>query len=92
MIMRFHCSRQLPASLLFVSLLWLSVAAPLLAQSPGRVLLDSDVKTPAYEIVSIRPASPSERDVDWRPLPNGFEFKNLPLAPLIYKAYGITFG
>jgi uncharacterized protein (TIGR03435 family) len=92
MIMQFNCGRQLPAALLFVALFWCSAATNLRPHATGAVPQDSNVKipVPAYEIVSIKPASSGERGADWRPLPNGFDFKNMPLAPLMYQAYGIT--
>ena len=78
--------------MLFIALFWSGAAASLLPQATSAAPQDLNMKisVPAYEIVSIKLASSDERGADWQPLPNGFDFKNLPLAPLIYQAYGIT--
>jgi uncharacterized protein (TIGR03435 family) len=89
MSMHAHCGRHLPAVLL-VALLFNGADMHLWAQAGGAASHDANPKVPAYEVVSIKPAIPGDRNVDWKTLPNGFDFKNLPLAPLIYQAYGIT--
>ncbi len=90
MIRQFHFSRQLPVALLIVALFWNSAAIHLRAQATAAAPQNTSVKLPAYEIVSIKPASPSDRGVGWKDLPNGFDFMNAPLFWLIYQAYGIT--
>ena len=88
MSMQFHCGRHSSAVLLVV-LLSRGASRYLQAQMGGAGPHDSSVKVPSYEVVSIKPASPGDRNVGWKDLPNGFDFANLPLAPLIYQAYGI---
>ncbi len=90
MVKQLYCGRRSPAALLFVALLWCGTAVPLSAQASGEAPQDTGVKAPAYEVVSIKPASPGDRDSGWKDLPNGFDFKNGPLFWLIYQAYGIT--
>lgn len=46
------------------------------------------VPAPAYEVVSIRPASPDERGASMQSLPDGFRWKNFPVVSLIREAYG----
>ena len=92
MIMQLNCGRQLPAVMLFVVLFWIGATASLRPQAISTAPQNSNKKTsvPSYEIVSIKPAIPGDHGGDWRSLPNGFDLKNGPLAPLIYQAYGIT--
>jgi len=89
MLMQAHCGRHLPAVLL-VALYSSSATMHLWAQAGGAAPQDANPKVPAYEVVSIKPANPGDRDIGWKDLPNGFDFKNMPLAPLIYQAYEIT--
>ena len=91
MIMQSNCGRQFPAAMIFVALFWSGAPASLPPQAISAAPQNSNEETsvPAYEIVSIKPASPGVGDSEWQPLPNGFDFKDMPLAPLIYQAYGV---
>ncbi len=90
MLMQLYPGSHLPAALLFLAPLFGGASTPLWAQTVVAVQPSSNASTPAYEVVSIKQASPGDRDVGWKTLPNGFDFRNLPLALLIEQAYGIT--
>jgi uncharacterized protein (TIGR03435 family) len=95
MLIHPHCGRHLPAVLLFVALFSSDAAMHLRAQASGTIQQeatpqDLSVKVPAYEVVSIKPADPGDRNSGWNNLPDGFDFKNGSLLWLIYSAYGIS--
>ena len=90
MFMQHDCGRPSPAVLLFAVLALGGTAIPLQAQANAAAPQDTSVKTPAYEIVSIKPASPGDRSSGWKGLPNGLDFTNGSLVWLIYEAYGIS--
>jgi uncharacterized protein (TIGR03435 family) len=90
MFMRLYCGQRSPAVLLFAALALGCVVIPLQAQTNAATPQDASTKVPAYEIVSIKPASPNERNSGWKDLPNGFDLSNMPLVALIYWAYGIS--
>jgi len=90
MLMRPSSGWKLPA-VLRVFATFLSVATVhLCAQTSGATPQEVSAKVPAYEVVSIKLADPGDRDAAWENLPNGFDFKDMPLVGLIYSAYGIT--
>jgi uncharacterized protein (TIGR03435 family) len=88
--MQFDCGRRLPAVLLLAALALGGAATLLRAQTDAAAGQDASAKVPAYEVVSIKLASPGDRYGGWNRLPNGFDFKNMPLVGLIYQAYGIA--
>jgi uncharacterized protein (TIGR03435 family) len=88
--MQFDCGRSSPAVLLVAALVLGGAARLLQAQTNAAAPQDASAKIPVYEVVSIKLASPGDRDVDWKNLPNGLDFKNLPLVWLVYHAYGIA--
>jgi uncharacterized protein (TIGR03435 family) len=90
MLMQLDCGRRSPALLLVAVLVLGGVALPLQAQTNVTAAQDEGAKAPAYEVVSIKLASPDDRNSGWKDLPNGFDFKNGQLFWLIYSAYGIT--
>ena len=90
MFMQFDCGRRSPAVLLLAALVVGGAAKLLHAQTNAAAPQDASAKVPVYEVVSIKLASPGDRDVDWKNLPNGLDFKNLPLVWLVYHAYGIA--
>jgi len=90
MFMRLHRGRHLPAMPLFLALLSSGAAMYLWALTGGAAPQDKSAKVPAYEVVSIKPASPNDQSAGWKDLPNGFDFTNGALFWLIYQAYGIT--
>ena len=83
-----YCSRHL-AAVLLVALLSGSATIHLWAQATGAIAQDANANVSAYEVVSIKLASPGERNSEWKDLPNGFDYTNRPLFWLIYSAYGI---
>lgn len=89
MWMQFDCGRRSLAVLFFAVLALGGAAIPLPAQTNAAAAPDASAKAPAYEVVSIKPASPGERDIGFKDLPNGFDFKNMALVWLIHQAYGI---
>lgn len=89
MWMSFDCGRRSPAVLFFAVLALGGAAIPLPAQTNATAAQNAGAKAPAYEVVSIKPASPGERDIGFKDLPNGFDFKNMALVWLIHQAYGI---
>jgi len=89
MFMQFDCGRRLPAVLLLAALALGGGGEVLQAQTNATAAQDAGAKAPAYEVVSIKLASPGDRDVGSKDLPNGLDFKNMPLVWLIYEAYGI---
>jgi uncharacterized protein (TIGR03435 family) len=66
-----------------------SMSLPLWTQSNTVAPQDASAKVPAFEVVSIKLASPGDRDAGSKDLPNGYDFKNMALVWLIYGAYGI---
>jgi uncharacterized protein (TIGR03435 family) len=90
MFMQLDCGRRSPAVLLFAVLALGGVAIPLQAQTNATGPQDASVKVPAYEVVSIKLASPGDRNSGWKSLPNGFDYTNMPLFWLVYQAYGIV--
>jgi len=84
------CGRRLPAVVCFVVLLLSGSTLNLQAQASGAVTQNATVKAPAFDIVSIKPADPNEKNFQWNNLPNGLDYTDMPLAPLIYAAYGIA--
>ena len=88
--MQLDCGRRSPAVLLLAALTLSGAGIPLQAQTSAAAPQDASVKVPAYEVVSIKLASPDDRNSGWKDLPNGFDFKNGQLFWLIYSAYGIT--
>ena len=90
MWMEFYCGGHLPALALSFALLSGGATMQLWAQAGDAAPQDANPKVPAYEVVSINPANPGDRDIGWKDLPNGFDFKNAPLLWMIYQAYGIT--
>ncbi|MFZ0338047.1 MAG: TIGR03435 family protein [Terracidiphilus sp.] len=89
MFMQFDCGRRSPAVLLLAVLALGGAATPLQAQTNAAAPQDSSAKVPAYEVVSIKLASPGDRNSGWKDLPNGLDYTNMPLVWLIYSAYGI---
>jgi len=89
MPMRLFCGRRRPAVPLFLALCWSGATANLWAQAGGPAPPGTSAKVPAYEVVSIKLSDPGDRDSGWKTLPNGFDFKGMPLSLLIYEAYGI---
>ncbi len=89
MFMQLDCGRRSPVVLLLAVLALGGADLCLQAQTNAAAPQDASVKAPVYEVVSIRPASPGDRDVGSKDLPNGFDYKNMPLVWLIYEAYGI---
>lgn len=59
------------------------------AQTDSSPEAATTAKAPSYEIVSIRPSDPNNREVGWRSLPDGLNYINLPLQPLIKDVYGL---
>jgi uncharacterized protein (TIGR03435 family) len=47
------------------------------------------VRAPAYEVISIKPASPDDRGGSMQSLPDGFRWINFPVVSLIRNAYDI---
>jgi uncharacterized protein (TIGR03435 family) len=90
MFMQPDCGRRSPSVLLLSVLALGGAATPLRSQANTAASQEAGSTPPAYDVVSIKQASPGDRDVGWKTLPNGFEFRNLPLALLIHQAYGIT--
>ncbi len=90
MFAQLQFGRHVPAVPLFLALLSSGATMRLCAQASETPQTDTSAKLPAYEVVSIKPADPGDRDVGWKDLPDGFDFKNGPLFWLIYQAYGIT--
>ncbi len=90
MLMRFDCRRHLPAALFFVVLLLSGLTVNLWAQANAVAPPETSVKSPAYDVVSIKPSRSDEQYVKWQDLPNGIDYTDMPLGPLIYIAYGIT--
>jgi len=81
-----------PALRLFAALTFSGMySPPLQAQTNATAPLDANARVPAYEVVSIKLASPGDRDSGWKSLPNGLDYTNRPLVWLIYEAYGILF-
>jgi len=90
MFMQFDCGRRSPAVLL-LAVLTLGGAAKLMqAQTSAAAPQDASAKIPVYEVVSIKLASPGDRNNGWKNLPNGLDYTNMPLVWLIYQAYGIA--
>jgi uncharacterized protein (TIGR03435 family) len=89
MFMQFDYGRRSPAVLLLAVMTLGGAAIPLRAQTNAAVPQDSSAKVPAYEVVSIKLASPGDRNSGWKDLPNGLDYTNMPLVWLIYSAYGI---
>jgi len=87
--MQLDCGRRSPAVLLVAALVLGGDAIPLQAQTNVAAPPDANAKAPSYEVVSIKLASPSERNGGSQDLPNGYDFKNMALVWLIYEAYGI---
>lgn len=89
MLMQLHRGRRWPAASFCLALLFSGATVRLYAQAGGAAPQDANTKSSAYEVVSIRPATGNGRDSGWKTLPNGFDFKELPLSLLINEAYGI---
>ena len=89
MITHYGCHWYVPAVFFFVVLLCSGSMVNLRAQAGGTVTRDASVKVPTYEVASIKPSGPGDPDSGWKTLPDGFDAKNVPLAPLINQAYGI---
>lgn len=89
MLMQLDCGRRSPAVLLVAVLALGGVTLPLQAQTDAAPQ-DANAKVPAYEVVSIRLSTAEESGGGSNDLPNGFDYKNMPLIWLIYRAYGIT--
>jgi uncharacterized protein (TIGR03435 family) len=90
MLIPLHCGRHWPAVLLAAALFSGGATMRLWAQAGGTAAQDPSVKAPAYEVVSIKPANPGDRSSGWKDLPDGLDFRNMPLVALIYEAYGIS--
>jgi uncharacterized protein (TIGR03435 family) len=90
MFMQFDCGRRSPAVLLLAILALGGGAIPLQAQTNAAAPQDASAKVPVYEVVSIKLASPGDRGGGWKGQPNGFDYMNMPLIWLIYRAYGIS--
>jgi len=90
MFMQFDCGWRLPAALLLAALTLGGADLLLQAQTNAAAPQDASAKVPAYEVVSIKLASPGERGGGSKLLPNGFDYTNMPLVWLIYQAYGIA--
>ncbi len=90
MFMQLDCGRRSPAVLLLAVLTLGGAIIPMQAQTSAAVPEETNAKAPAYEVVSIKLASPGDRDAGSKDLPNGIDFKNMSLAWLIYEAYGIV--
>jgi uncharacterized protein (TIGR03435 family) len=90
MFMQLYCGRCSPAVLLLAVLALEGAGMPLQAQTNAAAPQDANARVPAYDVVSIKLASPGERDVGSTDLPDGFDFKNMPLVWLIYQAFGIS--
>jgi uncharacterized protein (TIGR03435 family) len=90
MFMQLHCGRR-PSSMPF-SVMLLACAAILHLHAQAGVTAPQIpiVKVPAYEVVSIKPSDPGDRNSGWKDLPNGLDFTNGALVWLIYEAYGIS--
>jgi len=91
MVMQLDCGWRSPAALLLAVLALGGVALPLQAQTNATAAQDASAKAPAYEVVSIKLASPGDRNSGWKSLPNGLDYTNTQLVWLVYEAYGITF-
>jgi uncharacterized protein (TIGR03435 family) len=84
------CGRRSPAVLCFVVLLLSSQTRNLRAQSPATASpqVGAENSSPlAYEVVSIKPHQPGDASASLRPLPNGFQYVNMPLSNLVWQAY-----
>jgi len=84
----YHCRRS-PAALLLAVLTLGGAATPLHAQTSAAAPQDASAKAAVYDVVSIKLASPGDRDNEWKGLPNGIDYKNMPLVWLFYEAFGI---
>jgi uncharacterized protein (TIGR03435 family) len=89
MTMELDRSRRSPAVLFLAAQILSGAAVPMHAQTSATAPQETTAKLPAYEVVSIKLASPGERDGGSKDLPNGYDFKNMALVWLIYGAYGI---
>jgi uncharacterized protein (TIGR03435 family) len=81
-----------PQQVLLPILLCLVCAAGAMPQ-PAPVPANSPPKTPAYDVVSIRPHKDNGNGSRWWwPTPDGYEAKNVEPAQLIREAYGVQFS
>ena len=90
MFMQFDCGRRSPAVLLLAALVLGGAGEVLQAQTNAAAAQDASAKIPVYEVVSIKLASPGDRNNGWKNLPNGLDYTNMPLIWLVYQAYGIA--
>jgi len=90
MFMQFDCGRRSPAVLLLAALVLGGAGEVLQAQTNAAAAPDASAKIPVYEVVSIKLASPGDRNNGWKNLPNGLDYTNMPLIWLVYQAYGIA--
>jgi len=79
------CGRRLPAVVCFVVLLLSGLTINLQAQAPQAAATNSSPL--AYEVVSIKPHQPGDTSASLHPLPNGFQYVNMPLSNLVWEAY-----
>jgi uncharacterized protein (TIGR03435 family) len=87
MIMKSHA--RAGALLMALAICAIAVCSFLRAQAEAAQLKVATGSAPAYEIVSIKPASPDERGGYMQSLPDGFRWKNFPVVSLVRGAYDI---
>ena len=89
MFAQLHHGSLMSAALLLLALSCGGATIDLCAQARETPYPDANAKVPAYEVVSIRPSAPNDRNTGWETLPNGFDFRNAQVFWLVYQAYGI---
>ena len=90
MTARAQPSRKLRISLFVTAIAALGLAAPAHPQSGSVPPQSSQIKAPAYDVVSVKPHRPSDATWSFGPTPNGDHDVNATASQLIQYAYNLT--
>jgi uncharacterized protein (TIGR03435 family) len=89
MAKRRQFGQTLRAKVIFFAICCATSGVSLPAQTDPTLQPAATVKAPSYEIVSIKPSNPKSSTIGWSYLPEGLDFINLPLQPLVKDAYDL---